>query len=52
MNEATDLHTAPYEGNLKRAKELIAKGADVNAETEDGSAPLHKAATQRNTGVV
>jgi len=46
MNEATDLHRAALEGNVKLVKELIAKGADRNAKSEDGSAPLHFVASQ------
>ncbi len=40
----TPLHYAAYMGNSLTVGLLIAKGADVNAETRDGLSPLHFAA--------
>jgi uncharacterized protein len=40
----TPLHWAAMEGHKVAAKLLLAKGADVNANAEDGSTPLHAAA--------
>ena len=40
----TSLMHAAYKGNVQCVKELIAAGADVNAEDENGSTPLIYAA--------
>ncbi len=42
----TPLHYAVGEGRNEIAKLLIAKGADVNANTNDGVTPLHFATTK------
>ncbi|MBO9481659.1 ankyrin repeat domain-containing protein [Salinisphaera sp. G21_0] len=44
--EYTPLHYAAEEGQLEAIKALIAKGADVSAQTEKGVTPLHYAAAQ------
>ena len=40
----TPLQQAAKDGNLQAVTDLLAKGADVNAATEDGKTPLHLAA--------
>lgn len=41
--EMTPLHHAAYSGDLKLAKTLVSKGANVNARNKDGATPLHLA---------
>ena len=43
-NGDTLLHAAAISGNLEILKDLIARGAEVNAANVDGKSPLHKAA--------
>ena len=52
MNEATDLHTAAQEGDVKLVEELIAKGADVNAKDKYGETPLHSALKKAQSEMV
>jgi len=46
------LFRAVYHGNLRRIKELIETGTDVNVKTEYGYTPLHVAVITRNRAVV
>jgi len=43
---------AAAEGNTEQAKSLISKGADINAQGENGNTPLHRAARQVHKEVV
>ena len=40
----TPLHEAAEDGDVSEVKQLLAKGAEVNAKTSDGYTPLHTAA--------
>ena len=42
--DQTELHSAAAEGDVKRVRELLEKGADPNARDENGVTPLHLAA--------
>jgi len=44
VNETPPLHFASDRGTKEVAELLIARGADVNAKSEDGWTPLHSAA--------
>ena len=48
----TALHYAAQEADLEVVKELIARGAEVNAKTGEGVTPLHYAAATGNLDVV
>jgi hypothetical protein len=50
--DQTDLHSAAYDGDVKRVKELLKKGADPNTQSEDGDTPLHVAASKGHFDVV
>ena len=39
----TQLYIAAGEGDLNKAKELLGKGANINAEAGNGNTPLHSA---------
>lgn len=58
LNVCTDekgnspLHTAVIKGNLETIKDLISKGADVNARNIHGVRPLHLAAVEANLEIV
>ena len=52
MNEATDLHTAAQEGDVKLVEELIANGADINTTNKDGITPLFLAAERGDLEMV
>jgi ankyrin repeat protein len=43
---------ASKDGDLKKAKRAIKKGANVNVKDEDGFTPLHKASKEGNDAVV
>ncbi|WP_264329012.1 ankyrin repeat domain-containing protein [Wolbachia endosymbiont (group A) of Andrena hattorfiana] len=47
-NGMTPLHHAAANGDIKTAKSLIDKGADVNAQDKDSMTPLHRAAANNN----
>ncbi|PLC62302.1 hypothetical protein B7L68_07655 [Thermoproteus sp. CP80] len=47
-----ELRIATYKGDVRRVKELLEKGADPNAQDEDGSTPLHAAAFGGHVDVV
>ena len=46
------IHMACASGDLSRVKELVALGADVNAQDMDGWSPLHYACSIREMEVV
>ena len=48
----TALHYAAYQGELDVVKELIGRGAEVNAQTGQGITPLHLAARKGHKDVV
>ena len=48
----TDLHDAAFRGDVSKAKALLAKGAEVNAETDLGATPLDLAAYHGHLDVV
>ena len=48
----TPLHKAARIGDVSEVKKLLAKGAEVNAETSDGWTPLHEAASKGHLNVV
>ena len=48
----TDLHSAAFEGDAERVRELLKKGADPNVRDEDGDTPLHDAASVGHVNVV
>ena len=48
----TQLHWAAFHGRKTLAEELVAMGADVNAEVANGTAPLHHAAYRGHAGIV
>ena len=48
----TDLHSAAYEGDVKRVRKLLKKGADPNTQSEDGDTPLHVAVSWGHVDVV
>ena len=52
MYGTTALHMAAYYGHQEIIKELIAKGADVNARTNEGDTSLHKAVAEGNKEAV
>ena len=49
---AEPLHDAAKEGDLEKAKSLIAEGSDVNVKTGTGTTPLHYAADRGHRDVV
>ena len=49
---AEPLHDAAKEGDLEKAKSLIAEGSDVNVRAENGATPLHFAADRGYIDVV
>lgn len=48
----TPLHYAADQGDLEVVKALIARGAEVNAKTGEGVAPLHYAVAAGHLGIV
>ena len=48
----TPLHKAAKDGDVSEVKELLAKGAEVNAKGKDGETPLHWAALLGHLDVV
>jgi ankyrin repeat protein len=46
------IHEAAFTGNLKRVKELLNQGANVNERVVTGRTPLHYAAREGNLNVV
>lgn len=48
----TSLHTAAFNGKLKKFKELLDFGADANIVDAKGWTPLHDAVIQGHTEVV
>jgi ankyrin repeat protein len=48
----TPLHAAAWAGNVDRAKQLVAQGADVNHIDTAGETPLHGASSWGQTDMV
>ena len=48
---AGELHDAAIKGDIFKVRQLIEKGADVNARDQNQHTPLHNAASRRNTDV-
>jgi len=48
----TPLHTAAFNGKVKKVKELIEAGTNVNVIDAKGWTPLHDAVIQRHTQIV
>jgi len=48
----TDLHSAAFEGDAERVRELLKKGADPNTQDKYGWTPLHDAAREGRVDVV
>ena len=48
----TDLHSAAYDGDVKRVKKLLKKGVSPNVRNESGDTPLHWAANKGRVKVV
>ena len=51
-NAAEELHYAANNGDLAKAKALLAKGADPNAKDKYGARPLHIAAWKGHLAIV
>lgn len=49
--QLTPLHYVAATGTVAACRELVASGADVNAQTSHGWTPLHVAATDKNVDV-
>lgn len=49
---ATDLHFAAQAGDLSEVKRLVAAGADVNVQDENGNTPLKYASAEPNPEVL
>lgn len=52
ITHATPLHSAAYNGNYKRVKDLLTRGADINKKIVQGLTPLHLAAFGAHPEVV
>lgn len=52
VNVMTDLERAAAEGNVRRIRELIQEGADVNQQDDMGDTALHLASREGNKSVV
>ena len=52
MDLDTELIMACQEGDVEKVKELIKKGANVNAKNRFGGTPLHAAVISNNVEVV
>ena len=56
VNVNDEWHTAIYKGDKKKVADLIAKGADVNAQIKEGYhsnwTPLHLSASEGNAEIV
>ena len=52
MDLDTELIMACQEGNAEKVRELIKKGASVNAKNRFGGTPLHAAVISNNVEVV
>ena len=50
--QLTPLHNAAEKGDKELVARLLAKGAAVNAKTDNGLTPLHKAVAAGHTEVV
>jgi len=48
---ADPIHDAVGAGKVEQVRRFLAEGADVNANIDDGNAPLHAAAVWGHTGV-
>jgi ankyrin repeat protein len=48
----TDLHSAAFDGDVERVRELLEKGENPNIKNKDGITPLHVAASKGYVDVV
>jgi len=52
MRGGTPLHGAANSGSLERARDLLEKGADINAQNNNGNTPLHVAVWSSDPAMV